>query len=654
MDSTRPESQLFSPSLKKSHRASIPRKTTPSRLYLRQSFPTLESPTLTSINPGESFKQLQQQLEDARDEQEVENNEERQSEQEKQLKPQEAQHISEETGLNLSSDTSGTLPTSSSRTRHTQAISETLTRIIERKQLLARTQGVPSDSTPNPVSVAPRLRTTETEYDLSPTRSARLSTPPRSLYTGTPSKIFLESWDADEFQELGSLAASPSNRHSRNRNAWMTKTNTKDKYPVTRKDLSPRYTAQDDVDEEGFLDDADGQEERNDLEENEYDDQGYNYGDDEVSFKRPALASSLNQSTSIERDLQDHRQPNRPQANDLQDQDYSDSDANPIYENTPSRRRELESMITPQQIFVVGTEAEDSLLEVAERTTAIAEELRGVYSNLQEFFSPESEAKLNGAVSVLSSKKDSSDRHSAEMKVFEASPEAAQRPSIITKRKPAPLRPALILKQNRVSPQEQRQRPQQDRQVKKQHHDIALRGLISDAESARRLNQGNKAKHSRKSPETVKEHKSKTRHVTPEIPNFDNDVSGDNQERFRKKLERWKRAELQSQYDPPTYPDLYIPTISSRSIIHTDTELEDEDLEPDLDEERPQALLRPPNHKYNSQVLQDLNPQMVREKELRYRKGRRVEQAEEDEEEEIDLLDRRSLSKRRREEAFWS
>ncbi|KAG0000449.1 hypothetical protein BGZ79_005919 [Entomortierella chlamydospora] len=418
MDSTRPESLLFSPSLKKSHRASTPRKTTPSRLYLRQSFPTLESPTLTSINPGESFKHRQQQLEDARDEQERENDEERQSEREMQLKPQEAQHILEETELNLPSDTSGTIPTSSSHTQHTQAISETLARIIERKQLLARTQTVPSDSTHNPVSVAPRLRTTETEYDLSPTRSARLSTPPRSLYTGTPSKIFLESWDADEFQESDSLAPSPSNRHSRSRNAWMTKTNVKDKYSVTKKDLSPRYTAQDDVDEEGFLDDPDGQEERGGLEENGYDDQGYNYGDDEVSFKRPTLASPPNQSTSAGWDLQDQQQPNRPQADDLQDRDYSDSEPNPVYENTPNRKRELESMITPQQSFVAGTEAEDSLLEVAERTTAIAEELRGVYSNLQEFFSPESEAKLNGAVSVLSSKKDSSKRHVAESNRF--------------------------------------------------------------------------------------------------------------------------------------------------------------------------------------------------------------------------------------------
>ncbi|KAF9346699.1 hypothetical protein BGX26_001791 [Mortierella sp. AD094] len=676
MDSTRPESQLFSPSLKKSHRARTPRKTTPSRLYLRQSFPTLESPTSTSISPGESFKQRQQQLEDARDEQERENNKERQSEREKQLKAREAQHISEETEPDLPSDTSETIPTSFSHTRHTQAISETLARIIERKQLLTRTQTAPTDSIPNPTSVAPRLRTTETEYDLSPTRSARLSTPPRSLYTGTPSKAFLDSWDADEFQESDSLVSSPSDRHSRNRKARMTDTNalfkqgynSKDKYSIAQKDLSPRYTVQDDADEEGFLDDADDQEEEGDLENNGYDDQGYNYGDDEVSFKRTALISSSNQSTLIERDLQDQQQLNSPQADDPQDQDYSDPEASLIFEDTPNRKRELEYM-TPQQDFVTGAEAEDSLLEVAERTTAIAEELRSVYSNLQEFFSPETEAKLNGAVSVLSSQKDSSDRRAAESNkflasipkplVFEASPMTAQKLSTITKRKPAPLRPALILKQNRASSQEQRQQPQQDRQDKKQHrHDVTLRGLISDAESARRLNQNNKTKHSRRSPETVQEPKSsKIRHVTPEVPNFGNNVSSEkHQERFRKKLDRWKRVELQNQSDPPplpTYPDLYIPTTSSRSIVHTDTEPEDEDFQPDLDEEKLQTLLQPPDHRYKGQVLQDLSPQMVREKELRDRKGRRAEQIEEDDEE-IDLLDRRPLSKRRREAAFWS
>ncbi|KAF9163820.1 hypothetical protein DFQ26_002115, partial [Actinomortierella ambigua] len=48
-------------------------------------------------------------------------------------------------------------------------------------------------------------------------------------------------------------------------------------------------------------------------------------------------------------------------------------------------------------------EAGAHLLEVAESTTSITSQLRGVYANLQEFFSPETEAKLHDAITVLGS-----------------------------------------------------------------------------------------------------------------------------------------------------------------------------------------------------------------------------------------------------------
>ncbi|KAG0233808.1 hypothetical protein BGW42_007179 [Actinomortierella wolfii] len=48
-------------------------------------------------------------------------------------------------------------------------------------------------------------------------------------------------------------------------------------------------------------------------------------------------------------------------------------------------------------------EAEARLLEVAESTTTLTSQLRGVYAHLQEFFSPETEAKLHDAITVLES-----------------------------------------------------------------------------------------------------------------------------------------------------------------------------------------------------------------------------------------------------------
>ncbi|KAF9109921.1 hypothetical protein BGX27_006999 [Mortierella sp. AM989] len=677
MDSTRPESLLFSPSLKKSHRSRTPGKTTPSRLYLRQSFPTLESPTSTtpSISPRESFNQ--RLFRNVQEEQEREHSEGLQKDKE-QLKNHRSQHLLKEAVVEHSSNSQVSMPASSTYNQHAHPISETLAKISDQGPPPTRKQPLMDSIAPKSVPAIPRLRTTETEYDLSPIRSTRLSTPPRSLYTGTPSKAFLDSWDTEGFQDSDLLAsppldASPSDRYSRNRKARMMKTNSQfnqgysleDGFTREQHGLSPRYTIQDDLELEGFVDITDDLQESE--YEDEYDDRGYNYGDEEVSFKRSERVLSSNQSTLVERDSRlQEKQLHSPQDNS-QDQDYSDPDDSPIREHVPNRGLQSESRIIPQHDFVSGDEAENSLLEVAERTTTIAEELRGVYSNLQEFFSPETEAKLNGAVSVLSSQKSSSGRrHAAEINefsasipkplIFEMSPVTVQSAPIITKRKPAPLRSALIPKHNRTPSPEQRQ-PQQNRKDKKQNqHDITLRGLISDAESARRLNQNNSGKHTRRSPDIVQESKSsKIRETIPVGSNFDTEGNGEkHQQHFRKKLDRWKRVELQNQYEAPplpTYSDLYIPTTSSRAIINTDTEPDDDDLQLEQIVEERRTLPRSPDQIYKDVALQDISPQVALEKERRERKGKRIEQAKE---EDLDLIDQRRLSKRRREAAFWS
>ncbi|KAF8981693.1 hypothetical protein BGZ46_002415 [Entomortierella lignicola] len=419
MDSTPSESIHFSPSIKKTNRSRTPRKSTPSRLYLRQSFPTLESPTSTtpSVSPGKSFIQRQQQLQDARDEQEESN--ELLSERHTQLNNQKEQHISEETAKERLSDTSE-LPASSDHVRDTQT--NTLTEILKRRQWKPQSQTAAINDTTNPVSVAPRLRTTETEYDLSPTRSLRqLSTPPRSLYIGTPSKAFFDSWEHEDLQESDGSVSSPSDmrkaRMMSSNSIFNQRSRLENDYSRKERELSPRYTTQDDTDQEDLVGDVVDQEEEGEEvgpEDKEHDDQGYNYGDDEVSFKRSGPVSSSNHSTLIEQESQ-NQQLDSLHGDNLQDENYSDHEPSPIKEYTPTQKRQLESS------FVSETDAEDSLLEVAEKTTAIAEELRSVYSNLQVLFSPENEAKLNGAVSVLSSQKRSSDRSTIENKSFSAS-----------------------------------------------------------------------------------------------------------------------------------------------------------------------------------------------------------------------------------------
>ncbi|KAI7816299.1 hypothetical protein BC939DRAFT_53484 [Gamsiella multidivaricata] len=238
--------------------------------------------------------------------------------------------------------------------------------------------------------------------------------------------------------------------------------------------------------------------------------------------------------------------------------------------------------------------------------------------------------------------------------MFETSPPAVQRASVITKRKPAPLRSAVMPKQNRTPEPEQQKEEHQTQQQqqrrksdKVQHHDVALWGLVSDAESARRLSQG-KDKNQRKSLDGVVEFKSTLtppKNLEPHYSECEVPLE-EHQERFRRKLDRWKRVERQHQYEAPplpSYQDLYIPTSTSRTALLAEPEVWQEDQ---LEE---QEILEEENA-HRERILQDLRAQMAREEELRERKRRRDEEFEDGEE----IMERRRLSKRRREAEFWS
>ncbi|KAG0365075.1 Chitin synthase, class 1 [Gamsiella multidivaricata] len=626
MESTRPESLVFSPSLKKP-RSRTPSKTTPSRLYLRQAFPTLNSTsqsTTPKSSPGEAFKRRQQLLQDAHDEKKRDTPQELEDEVGEQLKgatlhPHDttpSPSISKE--HSQSANTSEAISASAIHAKHAQEMSERINRLLDRATSIRRTQPIYKDSTSVSAAVGPRLRTTETEYDVSPDRSVRLlSTPPRNFYTGTPTKPY-HGLQVEQLQGSDTLESSPhpysmspSDRHARSRQA---------------------------------------QEQERVLADNDFFMPG--------STLRDELASAAKRQT--------HRHTLRGVIDDQECYGNNETDENGDHETQPFwTQGDQTPKVIPRQPgsrtpLTDETEAESSLMEMAEKTAAIAEGLRGVYSNLQEFFSPETEAKLNGAMSVLSASASRAvNRRSFAASVpkplmFETSPPAVQRASVITKRKPAPLRSAVMPKQNRTPEPEQQKEEHQTQQQqqrrksdKVQHHDVALWGLVSDAESARRLSQG-KDKNQRKSLDGVVEFKSTLtppKNLEPHYSECEVPLE-EHQERFRRKLDRWKRVERQHQYEAPplpSYQDLYIPTSTSRTALLAEPEVWQEDQ---LEE---QEILEEENA-HRERILQDLRAQMAREEELRERKRRRDEEFEDGEE----IMERRRLSKRRREAEFWS
>ncbi|KAF9355910.1 hypothetical protein BGX34_010185 [Mortierella sp. NVP85] len=766
MDSTaRPTSSLFSPSLTKSIRQQpTPRKSTPSRRYLRQSFPNFGSPSTTPrFSPGDAFKQRQQPR-DAMDEDPLhfpgmhidkeaplEQDDDDASSMSSIL-----QHPGEtQTSATDATATMDPQPGSALHAKQAQELSDRLTKLLEKTTTRRAHIAAVRNGTSNPSgSTGPRLRTTETEYDLSPDRSARLGTPPRSLCSGTPLQRhprLQEMEESDDFTP-SPVSVSPSVRHARSRQ-WLEQerilkhnkalfkrhgNSLKDELASAAERMSREKSLTDHTTAEQELEQEQEQEQEPEQGDQDhsmstqvdtnghgldpqhgtpvpesavYDDQGYELVDEEVSFKRPGLVTSSFRSTLVDSDI------------DLEDRVEGHSSTLPptprlpVKQNYPPTPRvsvkqthlptphvqpqqaESSWMSTPKR-GGLSPGTENTLLEVAKKTAAITEELRGVYSNLQELFSPETEAKLSGAMSVLSAHKTGSGSRASKTRqlfdvevipnpVFEASspapappqpqlPMTPKTPSII-KRKPAPLRPAVIPKAHRTPLPEQQQthssQTLEEQSSREHEHDIRVRSLISNAESARRLYQSNSDAPLSRSVNGAQELKSP--HRVPHTFSFEaGNPRERHQERFRRKLDVWKRIERRSKCAPlPTYTSLYVPTSTSRPIhaepggqtikqdqhlgngngygydhhegFEEEWEEEGEDGEEQYAKDEVLELYEPKlagrDNAYRERILEDVRAQLARDEELRQRRSRQSEGLESDEE----LLNHR-LSKRRR------
>lgn len=253
-------------------------------------------------------------------------------------------------------------------------------------------------------AAAPLLRTTETEYDVSPNRSTRLLSTPKSSFMGTPSKR------QPHLRTSSPRPASPLDRHSTILEQarvdaqatldWIQQTEAA-KVSAREQDsenehdqIDLRYIRQDSVASDSYMHHGQDEEvddcERNARTEGNQYEHGSIY-DEVVSFRRrsPSPTSLDNRRESIE------QEDNIPQTHRNQTSSFN-----------MAILHEQESHHGSRTPFTT-VNAENSLLEVAETTTNITNQLRGVYTNLQEFFSPETEAKLSGVISVIDSQKSS-------------------------------------------------------------------------------------------------------------------------------------------------------------------------------------------------------------------------------------------------------
>ncbi|KAF9370533.1 hypothetical protein CPB97_002673 [Podila verticillata] len=251
-------------------------------------------------------------------------------------------------------------------------------------------------------AAAPLLRTTETEYDVSPNRSTRLLSTPRSSFMGTPTKR------QPHLQTSSPRPASPLDRHSASLEQarvdaqatldWLQQTEAakaREQDSENEHDqIDLRYIRQDSVASDSYMhhgqdDKVDGHERNPRAEDNQYE-HGSVY-DEVVSFRR----RSRSPTSPDDRREAIEQEDNIPQTHRNQTSSFNMAILHEHGSHHGSR--------TP----VATVSAENSLLEVAETTTNITNQLRGVYTNLQEFFSPETEAKLCGVISVIDSQKSS-------------------------------------------------------------------------------------------------------------------------------------------------------------------------------------------------------------------------------------------------------
>ncbi|KAG0201848.1 Protein tpx2 [Mortierella sp. GBA30] len=267
---------------------------------------------------------------------------------------------------------------------------------------------------------------------------------------------------------------------------------------------------------------------------------------------------------------------------------------------------------------------------------------------MQDFFSPETEAKLNGAICVIGSQKvnkvanglplsaneapthrakiaGSPHTYTAQITIFESGgisgipkipklPLTVPKSPAFTKRKPAPLRSAVM-------PSKPHTNYTQTQDSIKTKAGITQRGLVTSAESARRLSQERlkrSAHHDHVNTSRSKLGRSqltKPALTVPEPFSFVTDARGERyQEQFRNKLVRWKQIEKEQQFKAlplPVYPELFIPKKSTKPLTHTEA------IALQTDKRAEEREVYEQERRRKEELLQDMLAEKARDDELR-------------------------------------
>ncbi|KAF8941430.1 hypothetical protein BGZ47_007381 [Haplosporangium gracile] len=181
---------------------------------------------------------------------------------------------------------------------------------------------------------------------------------------------------------------------------------------------------------------------------------------------------------------------------------------------------------------------------------------------------------------------------------------------VLTKRRPAPMRPAVMPSRSDAHHQHPHHH-QHQHQHQKHKAGITERGLVSSAESARRLSQDKNRKPAHHDPSPT----SKPSLTMPEPFSLATDARGQRyQEQFRNKLTKWRQIEKEHQFKAlplPTYPEVFVPKKSNRPLTH----VEPVHLQTDRRAEEREAYERERLRK--EKIAQDLLAEKAREDELR-------------------------------------
>lgn len=178
---------------------------------------------------------------------------------------------------------------------------------------------------------------------------------------------------------------------------------------------------------------------------------------------------------------------------------------------------------------------------------------------------------------------------------------------VLTKRRPAPMRPAVMPIRSDV--QHQYSHQHQHQQQKTHKAGITERGLVSSAESARRLSQGKDRKPVHHPPPN------KPSLTIPEPFSLATDARGQRyQEQFRNKLTKWRQIEKEHQFKAlplPTYPEVFVPKKSNKPLTHVESVHLQTDRRAEEREAYEQERLR------KEKIAQVLLAEKAREDELR-------------------------------------